>query len=59
MTAADLAKHFDTDAKSIRNALDKMPDVYIDRWVYRNGCYAAVWSAVEVPEDCPHPEGKR
>lgn len=55
---SDIAKHFGADLKTIRTALRNMPDTYIDRWVKRNGTYAAVWCAVEVPEDCPRPEGK-
>lgn len=48
----------------VRDALQKMPDAYIDRWHKEPGSrgrYASVWCVVEVPENCPMPntEGQR
>ena len=40
-------------------ALRKMPDTYIDRWTPVRHTHAAVWAAVEVPEDCPAPTSKQ
>lgn len=46
--------------KSVRHSLGSMPDVYIDRWEFpRQGPLAAVYCAVEVPEDCPRPAGRK
>lgn len=44
----------------IRHAVKAMPDAYVDRWAKPNkiGPLVAVWSVVEVPQDCPHPNGK-
>lgn len=42
--------------KSIRKALDKMPDAYIDRWTAPvRGQYQAVWCVVIPPQHCPYP----
>jgi hypothetical protein len=42
--------------KSIRKALDKMPDAYIDRWRDPiRGQYQAVWCVVTPPAHCPYP----
>lgn len=40
-----------------RGALNVMPDVFIDRWTRpeKRGKYSAVWCAIAVPENCPHP----
>jgi len=47
---------------TVRRALLCMPDVYIDRWEqtaktkgYKATSWAAVYVAVDVPEDCPKP----
>ena len=55
-TASELARLLEAHPSSVIEALQRMPDVYIDRW-QQNGKskYAAVWCAVVVPEDCPHP----
>ena len=45
----------------VQSALRKMPDVYIDRWVYESGSrgqYQAVFMAVIPPKDCPHPKDR-
>lgn len=56
LSATQIARHLNLSTDSIRHALSKMPDTYIDRWEGpKNGQYAAVWCAVEVPEDCPKP----
>lgn len=56
LNAMQIARHLNLSADSIRHALSKMPDTYIDRWEGPNyGQYTAVWCAVEVPEDCPKP----
>lgn len=39
-------------------AVSVMPDVYIDRWergVGSQAKYRAVYCAVEIPDNCPHP----
>lgn len=46
---------------NIRQSLDVMPDVYIDRWLSRSGRnggqrYAAVYCRAVPPDDCPEPE---
>lgn len=42
---------------TVYQALDIMPDTYIDRWQPgQRGQFAAVWCVVDVPENCPRPE---
>lgn len=51
----------DHNTETMNTALNNMPDTYIDRWVVsssRNNAMAAVWVAVHVPENCPHPTGR-
>lgn len=56
LTAKQLSTATNLSAQSVRNALAKMPDVYIDRWTQpKRGQHTAVWCAVEVPENCPKP----
>jgi hypothetical protein len=55
-TAADIAKHMGLDPAATKRALLKMPDAYIDRWVYIRGNHRAVWCTVTTPENCPKPE---
>jgi len=56
LTVPDLADRTGLDENSIRRALPKMADCYIDRWTGPNrGQYAAVWVAVPIPDDCPPP----
>ena len=48
----------DMRESAVRRALSAMPDVYIDRWERgdgRGGKYRAVYCAVPIPDDCPHP----
>lgn len=47
--------------KVANSSLRKMPDVYIDRWVYEPGSrgqYQAVYMVVVPPQDCPHPKDR-
>lgn len=47
--------------KTVKSALRKMPDVYIDRWIREPGSrgqYQAVYMAVIPPKDCPHPKDR-
>lgn len=60
MTARELATAIYADASQqapVNKSIAKMPDVYRDRWVRVPGVvrYVAVYCAVDVPEDCPHP----
>jgi hypothetical protein len=56
LTTRDLVVATKASDKSVRHSLGSMPDVYIDRWEFpRQGPLAAVYCAVEVPEDCPRP----
>lgn len=46
----------DIKQDSVRQALDNMPDVYIDRYLEPvRGQYPAVWCAWVPPPNCPHP----
>lgn len=57
LTTTELAARMGRSGNNIRNALQRMPDVYIDRWVFPTGrgrC-AAVWCAVVPPPNCPKP----
>jgi len=56
LTVTDIVVATKATDKSVRVSLKSMPDVYIDRWEFqRQGPLAAVFCAVEVPEDCPRP----
>ena len=56
LTAPDLADRTGLDENSVRRALPKMADCYIDRWIGPNrGQYTAVWVAVPIPDNCPPP----
>lgn len=60
MTTRDIMVATKAADKSVRHSLSSMPDTYIDRWEFpRQGPLAAVYCAVEVPEDCPRPEGRK
>lgn len=43
------------DRRNVNDVLSKMPDAYIDRWTRGPHNWLAVWCAVEVPPNCPHP----
>lgn len=60
-TVREIAENTCMEPAGVAQVLPFMPDVYIDRWqpVTKGkiaGNWAAVWCAVEVPEDCPKPE---
>lgn len=55
LTTAEICAALRLDDSAVRRTLPGMPDVYIDRWVKSGGPLAAVWCAVEVPENCPRP----
>lgn len=46
---------------TVRNCLEAMPDVYIDRWTtLRNsrGQYSAIYCVVIPPPNCPYPTNR-
>lgn len=57
MTIASMCIMSGSDKWSVRDALQMMPDAYIDRWTKEKtrGRYAAVWCVVVPPENCPKP----
>jgi hypothetical protein len=57
LTMTQIAARSGVPYRAVHRAVSKMPDVYIDRWLPPVGTspYQAVWCAVEVPENCPHP----
>jgi hypothetical protein len=55
MTANQLVLAAQSCPESIRKALARMGDVYIDRWVKEGTQFCAVHCLAFVPEDCPHP----
>jgi len=60
MTIAELAVGAKRDAHTVRSALLAMPDTYVDRWVpAHNNLWAAVWSVVVPPENCPKPDSAK
>lgn len=60
LTANEIGELLKLNKDSIRNALNTMPDVYIDRWMQaRQGLREqAVWCVINVPENCPKPNRK-
>lgn len=60
LTAQDIADRLELKPDSVRNALQNMPDAYIDRWLAaRQGRREeSVWCVVVPPEDCPRPTPK-
>jgi hypothetical protein len=44
------------DQDQVRKCLNKMPDAYIDRWVYLHSNPTAIWCVVVIPENCPRPK---
>lgn len=61
LTLKQLAEQSGVTYRSVHTSIQTMPDVYIDRWDSPTGRfrYQAVWCAVEVPENCPHPGKKK
>ena len=55
LTVFELASLLDYTGHHMHRILAKMPDTYIDRWVWQPHVYAAVWCAVAVPKNCPRP----
>ena len=57
LTVSEITERLEKDRSSIQQALELMPDAYIDRWV---SCrqWAAVWCVVVPPENCPRPKPK-
>lgn len=56
MTVAQISAALDIKQDNVRQALEAMPDVYIDRYLEPvRGQYPAVWCAVVPPPNCPHP----
>lgn len=58
-TLVELAKSLGLPNGSVLNSIEKMPDVYIDRWApAKSGRwkYAAVYMAAEIPENAPMPD---
>jgi hypothetical protein len=56
MTIAQISAALDISQGSVRQALEAMPDVYIDRYLDPvRGQYPAVWCACVPPPNCPHP----
>jgi hypothetical protein len=54
----DIAKLLGFETNTVRKALNKMPDVYIDRWQTSRTSRIpfSVWIAVVPPPDCPKPK---
>ena len=49
-------KSLNLKAETVRQALERMPDVYIDRWRDKvSGQWQAVWCIMPTPEDAPYP----
>jgi hypothetical protein len=63
MSVGELADATGVEGSSLRKALIRMPDTYIDRWYEAlgvgSGTYGAIWCIVEPPEDCPKPSPKK
>ena len=60
MTINEIAAASGVPYRSVHRAVHKMEDVYIDRWLAPTGAYPyqAVWCAVVMPQNCPHPRRK-
>jgi hypothetical protein len=54
----DIAKLLGFETNTVRKALNKMPDVYIDRWQTSRTSRIpfSVWIAVVPPPNCPKPK---
>ena len=55
LSTLEIAARVSRNDNAVFKVLKRMPDVYIDRWGNKNHQYAAIWCAVRVPDDCPHP----
>ena len=59
MTPPEIAEATGLHVANVRTSLRAMPDVYVDRWrLGQRGQYTKVWVAVQVPDDCPHPNDR-
>jgi hypothetical protein len=60
LTTVEAATYTGISYDNTKRVLADMPDVYIDRWVLRDGPgrepWRCVWCAVDVPDNCPKPE---
>jgi hypothetical protein len=60
LTTVEAATYAGISYDNTKRVLADMPDVYIDRWVLRDGPgrgpWRCVWCAVDVPDNCPKPE---
>lgn len=58
LTLNEIAHFAGVPYRYAHRAVTKMPDVYIDRWKPPRGAcpHQAVWCAVPVPDNCPHPK---
>ena len=58
LTARQLGTALGAHYSTIRQALEAMPDTFIDRWVREpggRGQYTAIWCVITPPPNCPHP----
>jgi len=59
LTAQQIEAKLNLRASDVRRCLKVMPDVFVDRWSKgKRGQYEAVWCAIRVPADCPHPRDR-
>ena len=60
LTANEISELLKLNRDSVKNALNTMPDVYIDRWLEaRQGLREqSVWCVANIPENCPKPNRK-
>jgi hypothetical protein len=57
MTLAELHKETGVREDTLRNTVESMPDVYIDRWTGpHRGQWAAVYCLHPAPPNCPRPD---
>jgi hypothetical protein len=57
MTPAEISAALNITQDSVRQALQNMPDVSIDRYLAPvRGQYPAVWCVWAPPPNCPHPK---
>jgi hypothetical protein len=56
LTSIQIGAVLNIKQESVRQALENMPDVYIDRYLEPvRGQYPAVWCVVVPPPNCPRP----
>ena len=58
LTVYELSDATGVDRTHLSRVLNKMPDVYIDRWIAfkdQRRWVRAVWCVVVPPENCPRP----